>query len=97
MDMRKLLLILSLTSFSAFGQSPMFKLLAKKSSGFISATGGTITTDGDYKVHTFTSSGTFTVTSGSGNVGMLSLLAAVVVVVQLLLFLMAVAVAQVGI
>ena len=27
----------------------------------ISATGGTITTDGDYKVHSFTSSGTFTV------------------------------------
>jgi hypothetical protein len=29
---------------------------------FMEATGGTITTDGDYKVHTFTSSGTFTVT-----------------------------------
>ena len=27
------------------------------------ATGGTITTDGDYKVHTFNSSGTFTVTT----------------------------------
>lgn len=38
---------------------------------YISATGGTITTDGDYKVHTFTSSGTFTVTSGSGNVQVL--------------------------
>src|SRR3990167_1031387 len=36
--------------------------------GFITATGGTITTDGDYKVHTFTASGTFEVTSGSGNV-----------------------------
>ncbi|MFZ2300226.1 MAG: LamG domain-containing protein [Candidatus Moraniibacteriota bacterium] len=34
----------------------------------LSATGGTITTDGNYKVHTFTSSGTFTVTSGSGDV-----------------------------
>jgi hypothetical protein len=32
----------------------------------IAATGGTITTDGDYKVHTFTSSGTFQVTSTSG-------------------------------
>jgi hypothetical protein len=32
---------------------------------YMSATGGTITTDGDYKVHTFTSSGTFTVTAGS--------------------------------
>ena len=31
--------------------------------GFVAATGGTITTSGDYKIHTFTSSGTFTVTS----------------------------------
>ena len=30
------------------------------------ATGGTITTDGDYKVHTFTSSGTFEVTCVGG-------------------------------
>jgi len=34
--------------------------------GLVAATGGTITTDGDYKVHTFNSSGTFTVTSTSG-------------------------------
>lgn len=33
---------------------------------FIVATGGTITTDGNYKVHTFNSSSTFTITSGSG-------------------------------
>jgi hypothetical protein len=32
---------------------------------FMLATGGTITTDGDYKVHTFNSSGTFTPTVGS--------------------------------
>ena len=32
----------------------------------IAATGGTITTDGDYKVHTFNSSGTFAPTSVSG-------------------------------
>ena len=30
---------------------------------FIAATGGTVTTSGNYKIHTFTSSGTFTVTS----------------------------------
>ena len=30
---------------------------------YLTATGGTITTDGDYKVHTFTSSGTFTVST----------------------------------
>jgi len=35
---------------------------------FIEATGGTVTTDGDYKVHTFTANGTFTVTTvGSGS------------------------------
>lgn len=34
----------------------------------ITATGGTITTDGDYKVHTFTSSGTFQITNGMGTV-----------------------------
>ena len=33
---------------------------------YVAATGGTITTVGDYKVHTFTSSGTFTVTN-AGN------------------------------
>ncbi len=32
----------------------------------ITATGGSITTDGDYKVHTFTSDGTFEVTAVSG-------------------------------
>ena len=30
---------------------------------YMTATGGTITTDGDYKVHTFNSSGTFEVTA----------------------------------
>ncbi len=32
----------------------------------MSATGGTVTTIGNYKVHTFTTSGNFTITSGSG-------------------------------
>lgn len=35
---------------------------------FITATGGTITTDGDYKVHTFNSSADFEITDGSGSV-----------------------------
>jgi hypothetical protein len=35
------------------------------SAGSFSATGGTISTDGSYTLHTFTSSGTFTVQSGS--------------------------------
>jgi hypothetical protein len=30
---------------------------------FLSATGGTVTTDGNYKIHTFTSNGTFEITS----------------------------------
>jgi len=34
---------------------------------YIAATGGTITTDGDYKVHSFTSSGTFQITTKAGN------------------------------
>ena len=38
-----------------------------KGGGIIAANGGTITTDGDYKVHTFTSNGTFTPTSVSGD------------------------------
>ena len=37
-------------------------------SGISSATGGTVTTYDSYRVHTFTSSGTFTVVSGAGNV-----------------------------
>jgi len=35
---------------------------------FITATGGTITTCGDFKIHTFTSSGCFSVTGGGGPV-----------------------------
>jgi hypothetical protein len=36
---------------------------------YIEATGGTITTSGDYKIHTFTSSGTFTVTQVGNPIG----------------------------
>ena len=35
---------------------------------YVAATGGTVTTSGDFKIHTFTSSGTFTVTE-AGNAG----------------------------
>ena len=34
---------------------------------YIAATGGTVTTDGDYKVHTFNSTGTFEVTTSNDN------------------------------
>ena len=40
-----------------------FYLPFNTTQGIIAATGGTITTDGDYKIHTFTSSGTFTPTT----------------------------------
>jgi len=40
-------------------------------SAAINATGGTITTSGSYKIHTFTSSGTFAVTTGGANVELL--------------------------
>ncbi len=42
-------------------------LMGAAGSGGFSATGGTITTSGDYTIHTFTSSGDFVV-SGSGEV-----------------------------
>jgi len=38
---------------------------------YIVATGGAITTDGDFRVHTFTSSGTFEIVSGTGAVASL--------------------------
>ena len=36
-------------------------ILAQIPTTYTAATGGTVTTDGDYKVHTFNSSGTFSV------------------------------------
>ena len=38
--------------------------VANLSPPFVAATGGTVTTSGDFKIHTFTSSGTFSVTAG---------------------------------
>lgn len=38
---------------------------------FIQATGGTITTNGNFRVHTFNGSGTFTITGGSGKISSL--------------------------
>jgi hypothetical protein len=45
----------------AYGNNGFY--LPFKGYGIAAATGGTITTDGDYKVHSFTSNGTFEVTS----------------------------------
>ena len=49
----------------------IWTIVGQHLTGMIVATGGTITTDGDYKVHTFNSSGTFQVISGSGTVASL--------------------------
>jgi len=42
--------------------------LSGQINAFTAATGGTVTTDGDYKIHTFTSSGNFVVTSSATGV-----------------------------
>ncbi len=44
------------------------RTLSVQTSNPIVATGGTITTTGGFRYHTFTSSGTFQITSGTGNV-----------------------------
>ena len=44
------------------------QLIAAIGSQKITATGGTITTVGLYKYHTFTSGGTFAVTGGAGDI-----------------------------
>lgn len=46
--------------------SPLFGLTASSGSGII-ATGGSITTSGGYKIHTFTSTSTFAVTANPNN------------------------------
>ena len=43
-------------------------------SAYITATGGTVTCCGDYKIHTFTSPGTFTVTGGGGSLAVVDYL-----------------------
>lgn len=45
------------------GQGGKGVVIVRYRSAAYTATGGTITTDGDYKVHTFTSSGTFEITA----------------------------------
>lgn len=42
-------------------------ILAQIPTTYTAATGGSVTTDGDYKVHTFNSSGTFTVSEVGTN------------------------------
>ena len=63
-------------SLIKFGQSIAFfydgqkwkRLENTELSSFITATGGTVTESGDYKIHTFTGDGCFVVSSGEGNV-----------------------------
>lgn len=56
------------------GKSFGYQILGFGSAGasgpsFVAATGGTITTSGDFKIHVFNSPGTFTVTCAGGKVG----------------------------
>ena len=48
--------------------NPHFGVIASGMQGnaYIVATGGSIATDGNYKVHTFTTSGTFAISCGTG-------------------------------
>ena len=57
-------------AYNDFGNSDYSNILINTSSVGFTATGGTVTTDGEYTIHTFTSSGTFQVT-GSGDVEVL--------------------------
>ena len=43
-------------------------LMGAAAGGGFSATGGTITTSGDYTIHTFTSSGNFVIESGEASI-----------------------------
>ena len=61
----------SITNDKLSGSITASKLIsAARADTIIAATGGTITTDGDFKVHTFTSSGNFVISSvvGKGDV-----------------------------
>lgn len=51
------------------GQIAMSDLQGKTGPEYVAATGGTVSTNGNYKVHKFTSSGTFTVTSAGNAAG----------------------------
>ena len=51
------------------GDIAMSDLQGKSNAQFIQATGGSIATQGDYKVHTFTSDATFTVQGGGNAAG----------------------------
>ena len=53
------------SSFRTISMTPtgLYEGTASTAASYMVATGGTITTDGDYKVHTFNSSATFTVTT----------------------------------
>jgi hypothetical protein len=53
----------------ASGQIKFSDFYGKQSPSFITASGGSITTDGNFKIHTFTSTGTFTVTNPGNSLG----------------------------
>ena len=56
------------TTKGIYSEKYFINNLATQSSEFLNATGGTITYFGNYKIHNFTTNGTFNVISGSGTV-----------------------------
>jgi len=61
-----LIMDLGFESIAIISDGTNWFILDEYQETFLTATGGTITTNGNYKIHTFTSSGTFQVTSGTG-------------------------------
>ena len=57
------------TNTSGTTSDRAFSILVKPLKQFVAASGGTVTTDGDFKVHRFTSPGTFTVSDAGNSAG----------------------------
>jgi hypothetical protein len=50
-------------------QERTFSITVQEPAAYVTATGGTVTTSGDYKIHAFTGPGTFTVSSAGNTAG----------------------------
>ena len=57
------------TNTSGTTSDRAFSILVKPEQAFVAASGGTVTTDGDFKVHRFTGPGTFTVSDAGNSAG----------------------------
>lgn len=50
---------------AVYGKLDFYSIASSTNTNGVAATGGTITTNGDYRIHTFTNNDTFTISSGS--------------------------------